>query len=121
MACVHSRAPHRTRGGVRRHRNHPRWQPYAARACRLPITSTFDVLHVGLFDADFSDINVDDPLGRVALPLIRLHPQTVYTAWLPLHVSPGEDVYVGGGHIPCHGAVRLRYVRRCVLPIPDEL
>lgn len=67
-------------------------------------------LHVALFDADFSEVDADDALGRVSLPLAQLHPDTVYTAWLPLHITADDDVYGAGNHR--HGAVRLRYCVR---------
>ena len=89
---------------------HPRWQPYDGRACRLPVSSSYTSLHVALFDADFSAINADDPLGRVSLPLRLLHPDTVYTSWLPLKFTD-DDAAAADAACSEHkyGSIRLRY------------
>lgn len=86
---------------------HPRWQPHDGRACRLPVASAYSALHVALFDADFSEINLDDPLGKVDLPLCRLHPDTVYTAWLPLRCHEMEEVRAPGAHTALHALFSL--------------
>ena len=81
---------------------HPRWNPEDARAVRLPVWSPFATLFVGLFDADFSKIKHDDPLGRVEIEPRTLNPESVYTSWLPLHRRLRSNA------APC-GHVRLRY------------
>ena len=81
---------------------HPRWNPEDARAIRLPVWSPMATLYVALFDADFSQINHDDPLGRVEIEPRTLNPETVYTSWLPLHRR------LRSNSAPC-GNIRLRY------------
>ena len=87
--------------------SHPRWRAEDARAARLPVFSPLACVCVALFDADFSTLDADDPLGRVEIRLATLHPNTVYTSWLPLHLCPdsAEDALVA----PLLGHVRVRY------------
>jgi hypothetical protein len=85
---------------------HPRWLPEDGRAARLPFCSPYSTLYVGLFDADYSTIDEDDPLGRVALPLRNMHPGLIYTCWLPLQYDEDEEAAGSNGR---RGCVRLRY------------
>ena len=52
---------------------HPRWQPEDGRAARFALTSPHAALHVALFDADFSAIDDDEPLGRCVLEVMHGH------------------------------------------------
>ena len=62
--------------------HHPRWQPDDGRAARFALTSPHAPLHVALFDADFSAIDDDEPLGRCTVEVIMRH-----HAWAPaLHL-----------------------------------
>jgi len=87
--------------------SHPRWRAEDARAARLPVFSPFASLCVALFDADFSTLDADDPLGRVEIRLATLHPNTVYTSWLPLHLCPDSAEDALAAHLLGH--VRVRY------------
>ena len=101
---------------------HPTWAPDVARAARLPVSSPWASLCVGLFDSDmlglkvgrdvhvgFSSLKDDDPLGRVELPLRALQPQTVYDAWLPLRLTQNgsEDDACGYVRLALLGDVGL--------------
>ena len=66
--------------------DHPRWTPDHARAFCFPTRKPHSRLYVALFDAD--DMDDDDPLGRVEIPLGALYPNTVYDVWAPLQNSP---------------------------------
>ena len=82
---------------------HPRWQPDDARAARFAVVSPHAALYVGIFDADFSLIDDDEPLGRTVVEVRRLQPGTSYTAWFPLQMRTLRNARAK------YGRVQLRY------------
>ena len=82
---------------------HPRWQPDDARAARFAVVCPHAALYVGLFDADFSLIDDDEPLGRTVVEVRRLQPGTSYTGWFPLQMRTLRNAKAK------YGRAQLRY------------
>tara|TARA_B110001469_G_scaffold114761_1_gene118879 strand:+ start:171 stop:452 length:282 start_codon:yes stop_codon:yes gene_type:complete len=71
--------------------HHPRWQPDDGRAARFSLTSAHAALHVALFDADFSAIDDDEPLGRCAVEVMHVHLHLHCTC--PVHMPSAHALY----------------------------
>lgn len=85
--------------------NSPRWMPWTQRAFILNIDHPSSQLLLGIFDYDSETaVSTHDPIGRCAIDVTNLRPQTEYTLTFNLHTSGHVNYHKSQGTV----TVRLR-------------
>ena len=68
----------------------PIWESGERRAFKFDVADPSATLYCALLDEDSDPFSQDDPIGRCAVALRALAPDTTYDAWLPLALKGSE-------------------------------